>query len=579
MRRVLLAVALLLVVLFATVAWVGVQGLHARADLRDAAGQVRTLQTQVAKGDHRAAAATLTSLQRHAAAARASTHGPQWSVARALPWLGPNVAAVQTVSEVTDGLATGAMPALVKATSLIEPRTLAPVNGRVDLAPMVKAAPAVEAANAQVQAALRSLDAISADELVAPVAGPVADLQTRVGRLALTTATAVRAVRLLPPMLGARGPREYLLLVQNNAEPRATGGIPGSVVLLRADHGAVKVVDQRSGSSLSRTSPVLPLTAPEKALFGENLATDMRDVTFTPDFPRSGQLARAIWSDEVGNDVDGVLSVDPGALAALLGATGPVAVPDGLRLTSQNAVPLLLNTMYLKIADPTQQDAFFSATAAAVFKAVLGGQGDPAKVVSALAQSAREGRLLVWSAHPDEQALLSGTVLSGDLTGVQGDSPVIGVFLNDGTAAKLGYYLHTDVVAWTTACRPNGSQALTVRVTLRSTAPKNAAQLPKYVTGGGNVVPAGELRTNVLLYPPKGGMVNNVRVSPGEPGVFAQNHKGLAVVGNTVQLKPGGQVTLDYDVVTGNGQKGKPILRVTPGVWGKALIRSTTPCG
>ena len=575
----MLAVALLLVVLFAAVAWIGLDALHARADLKAAAGQVRVLQSQVAKGDKKAAAVTLTSLQRHAASARASTHGPQWTAGRALPWLGPNIAAVQTVSEVIDGLAKNAMPTLINATSLVDPQTLAPVKGRIDLAPLVKAAPGVEEADAQVQAGLGRLNAIDPGALIAPVSAPVADLQTRVGKLALTTATAARAVRLLPPMLGAKGPRDYLLLVQNNAEPRATGGIPGSVILLRADHGAVTVVKQRSGSSLNLAAPALPVTAPEKALFGENLATDMRDVTFTPDFPRTGQLARAIWNAQVGGNVDGVLSVDPGTLAAMLGATGPVTVPNGPPLTSQNAVPLLLNTMYLKITDPVKQDAFFSATASAVFKAMLGGQGDPAQVVRALAQSARDGRLLVWSAHPQEQALLSGTVLSGDLVGVQGHSPVIGVFLNDGTAAKLGYYLHTDVVARTTACHPNGSQEMTIRVILKSTAPKNAAQLPRYITGGGIVVPAGEVRTNVLLYPPKGGMVDSVRVSSGEPGVFSQNHKGFAVVGNTVQLKPGGQATIAYDVITGKGQNGIPVLRVTPRVWGKAVIRSTAPCG
>jgi Protein of unknown function (DUF4012) len=86
---------------------------------------------------------------------------------------------------------------------------------------MVKAAPKVVAANAEVQTAVRRLDSLDP--------------------AALTTATAARAVRLLPPMLGANGPREYLLLVQNNAEQRATGGIPGSVALLRAVDGAVTV--------------------------------------------------------------------------------------------------------------------------------------------------------------------------------------------------------------------------------------------------------------------------------------------------------------------------------------------------
>lgn len=570
--------ALLLVVFVAAVAWIGVDGQHARADLTSAGSQVRILQAQVARGDRVAGAATLRSLQKHAAAARARTHGPHWSAARVLPWLGPNIHAVQAVSEVIDDLALQALPALVKATALVDPSTLAPVKGRVDLAPLMKAAPAVALANTQVQAGLSKLDAVGRSGLVRPVSAPLADLRARVAKLALTTATAARAVRLLPPMLGSKGPREYLLLVQNNAEPRATGGIPGAVVRLRADNGAVKVVEQRSGSSLKAPTPVLPLTTAEDALFGENLATDMRDVTFTPDFPRSGQLARAIWRKQVGGTIDGVLSVDPGTLSALLGATGPVALPTGQLLTAQNAVPLLLNTVYLNIADPVKQDAAFASTASSVFDAVLAGQGDPAKATGALAQAAREGRFMVWSAHPDEQALLAGTVLSGDLVGVQGRSPVIGVFLNDGTAAKIGYYLHTDVVSTTTACRPDGSQAMTVRVTLKSTAPENAAQLSKYITGGGNIIPAGEFRTNVLLYSPKGGMVNSVRASSGQPGVFSQIHNGLAVIGRTVQLKPGAQVVIDYDILTGKGQTGIPILRVTPVIWGKNLIHAPSRC-
>jgi len=72
------------------------------------------------------------------------------------------------------------------------------------------------------------------------------------------------------------------------------------------------------------------------------------------------------------------------------------------------------------------------------------------------------------------------------------------------------------------------------------------------------------VRTNVLLYAPTGGLVDDVRVSSGEQGVFSQTHDGLAVVGKTVQLKPGEQVVIDYDVLTGSGQPGLPVLRVTP---------------
>ncbi|MHB8185488.1 MAG: DUF4012 domain-containing protein [Dermatophilaceae bacterium] len=437
----------------------------------------------------------------------------------------------------------------------------------------------VVAANAEVQFAVRRIAAIDPGGLLAAVAAPLADLRTQVGEVALTTATADRAVRLLPPMLGANGPRQYLLLVQNNAEQRATGGIPGSVILLRAVDGAVQVVEQRAGNTLGGlTNPVLPLTAQEHALFGDDLGRTMLDVTFTPDFPRSGQLARAIWRQQVGGDVDGVLSIDPGALANVLGATGPVTLPTGQQLTSKNAVQLLLNTVYLQIADPKAQDAFFAAASASVFHAIISGQGKPAAMVDALAQAAREGRLMVWSAHKDEQALLSGTVLSGALVGVQGDSPQIGVYLNDGSAAKIGYYLRTDVVATATQCRPDGSQEVTVRVTLTSTAPANAAHLPPYLTGGGNVVPKGEVRTNVLLYAPAGGQIDSVRVVGAEQGVFSQTHDGLAVVGKTVQLKPGQSVTLDYDIRTGSGQPGPPVLRVTPVALGNNVVKTGSRC-
>ena len=578
-RWVLLAVALLVVVVIAAVAWVGVDALRARGELDAAAKQVHVLQGQVEKGDRKAAAATLKSMQQYAAAARDDTHGPHWSAVAALPWLGPNVRAVQTVSEVIDGLATDALPTLMDATSLVDPTTLAPVNGRVNLAPLVKAAPKVMAANAEVQTAVKRLHAITPDGLLPNVAAPLADLRTQVREVALTTATAARAVRLLPPMLGADGPRDYLLLVQNNAEQRATGGIPGSVVLLRAVDGAVKVVQQRAGNTLGELpKPVLPLTAEERALFGDDLGKTMLDVTFTPDFPRSGQLAQAIWKKKVGGNIDGVFSIDPGALAGVLGATGPVKLATGQLLTAQNAVQLLLNTVYLEEPDPSKQDAFFAATAASVFKAVVGGQGKPSATVDALAQAARDGRLMVWSAHKDEQALLTGTVLSGDLVGVQGDSPVIGVYLNDGTAAKIGYYLRTDVVATSKSCRPDGSQAVTVRVTLTNTAPANAASLPPYITGGGVAVPEGEVRTNVLLYAPRGGLVDNVRASSGGPGAFSQIHNGLAVAGRTVQLKPGQRVVIDYDVITGPGQPGIPVLRVTPVTLGKVLVNLPSRC-
>jgi hypothetical protein len=82
----------------------------------------------------------------------------------------------------------------------------------------------------------------------------------------------------------------------------------------------------------------------------------------------------------------------------------------------------------------------------------------------------------------------------------------------------------------------------------------------------------------VLLYAPSRGQVDDVRVSSGEAGVFSQTHNGLAVVGETVQLKPGQHMVINYDVVTGPGQPRTPVLRVTPVTLGKIAVKGTSRC-
>src|SRR5690606_34867819 len=204
--------------------------------------------------------------------------------------------------------------------------------------------------------------------------------------------------------------------------PRATGGIAGSVLHLRADAGDVALVEVRPGSALGPLpESIVDLSGAEAALFGDDLGRYMLNVTSTPDFPRAARVAREAWLQQTGEDVDGVVAVDPVALAGGLGAVGPVevATPDGeaLRPTADDAAACLLNGVYRDHEDPSEQDAVLALVAREVVAALTSGTGDPARLVDALAGSAREGRLLVWSARATEQDLLAGTVLSGELVG------------------------------------------------------------------------------------------------------------------------------------------------------------------
>ncbi|OLT52236.1 hypothetical protein [Cellulosimicrobium sp. CUA-896] len=225
---------------------------------------------------------------------------------------------------------------------------------------------------------------------------------------------------------------------------------------------------------------------------------------------------------------------------------------------------------------------------AAAAHAVLGaltssGGADPARVVGALADASREGRLLVWSAHGDEQDRLAGTVLSGELDGVLpagaggATSPVLGVYLNASSASKTGYYLSTSVRVEDVTCRPDGSQRFTASVTLTSTlTPEEAAALPAYVTGARDG--DGTIRTNLLVYAPRDGGILGTPGADGGPGLFSQVHDGLVVGARTVALAPGETATYRYDVLTGKNQRGIVSVRKTPGVPGSSDALPAVGC-
>lgn len=547
-------------------------------ELQAAIPKVNELEEQVLAGDVDAAAATAAELQERTGAARDALHGPHWTAWGKFPWLGPNVNAAQTITEVVDDLATGALAHLIDAVQVVDPANLAPQDGRIDLAPIQEVADQVVGAHAAIGRADNRLAAVDTEPLVDQLTDVIDDLTVRLTDLEALTATAAKAVQLLPPMLGADGPRHYLLLVQNNAEPRATGGITGAVVLLRADDGDVEIVEQRAGSQVGPfATPVLQLDDAELGLYGTQLARYMQNVTFTPDFPRSAELAREMWRLETDREVDGVLSIDPVALQSMLGATGPITLATGQELNDENTAQLLLNQVYLDIAEPAEQDVFFQFAAGEIFAEVMDGGADSAASIEALVEVADEGRLMMWSSHLTEQELLSGTVLSGELQGHDGDSPVVGIYVNDRSGSKMGYYqrVHAEVVA--TQCEPDGSQLLDVTVTISSEAPADAAELPPYLAGGTFVDP-GVIASSVVVYAPTGGVVLDATAVDGESRFVPQVHDGLTAVAYPTSLSPGESVTVAYQLSTGSGLAGDVLARVTPGPRNETFTSRVSQC-
>nr|WP_255670326.1 DUF4012 domain-containing protein [Aeromicrobium wangtongii] len=367
------------------------------------------------------------------------------------------------------------------------------------------------------------------------------------------------------------GKHTYLLLFQNNAEIRATGGLPGAYAVLNIDNGKIKLGEQGSGGSMgSLDYDATDISDEETELFDTKLVTDFRDINFTPDFPRAASIGAEIIKREKNIDVDGVLSLDPVTLSYVLKGLGPVTLADGTTLTADNAVDVLLNGVYVAYPDlrdgGAAQDAFFASATKQIFDKVLSGEGDPNALLKALTRATNERRVQVWDKSSEISTLLSGTAVAGELPVDKAAKSTLGFYLNDATGAKMQYYLDYDVEAKASKCTDAGAQTYSTVTTLRSTAPADSATLPESIRGPGFGAPAGSMLMNVYVYAPNGGKVTDVTIDKEEVATFPGTHEGRGVRLVTVQINPGQTVTVEATVVSGKDQRGDARVLATPGI-------------
>lgn len=561
--------------------WVGIRLYQAYHNLDTATGLVQTIKQELKDGDTKGAANASYELQIKANAANDAAHDPLWGLAEHVPLLGNNLTAVRVVAETVDSLSTKTLPPLIDVADSLDPKQLAPKEGVIAVDKLAAAAPEVIAADEAVQRAQQEVAGIDRSHLLNVVGRGVQDLQKELASVRQDSQTAARAARVLPTMLGADGPRTYLLAFQNPAELRATGGLFGAYALVTADHGKITLQDAGGISTLINkrfNQPVLPLTEQQLNLYTDRLGIHVGDTNLTPDFPTAAKITREMYRLSTGKDVDGVIATDPVALSYILKGTGPI-IAAGHRITADNAVKFLLADVYQIAPTSRESDELFAETTKAVFSVISSGQGDSRATLNGLEKAASERRVLVWNADEKLQSDLQATVLGGTLPASDIDTPTVGLFLNDGTGAKMDYYLTRQATLTQQGCEPDGRMKLSLNVILHTDAPSKG--LPDLVTGlamGGSYV----TRTIVMIFTPTGGTIDVVdqdgkRIVPG-----LGTEGGRSVAAFQVDLKPGGSshltITMRSGPTSGSSSSGLD-LRTTPmATAGKTTIGPVTAC-
>lgn len=540
------------------IAWLGLKATSVRSNLEAASALIPQLKQEIAASDASSADRTVAELRGHTSQARTDVGDPVWILVSGLPWVGPNLSAISEVARSADDVATLGLTPLVRVYESLNWDALVPSGDGSNLEPLRLAAPSVASSAYAVRASSQRLEDIDSSQLLPQVATPLEAARAELKFASGALSSAADAANLAPAMLGADGIKNYLLIVQNNAEARASGGIPGALAVLTLDHGKLTLGAQGSAGDVGVMSPVIAVDPQQVQIYSTRLGKYFQDVNLTPDFPTAGSSAQAMWERRTGQRVDGVISIDPVVLSYILQATGPVSIngPElaaaratGLptELTGSNVVPTLLSDVYAKIRQPKLQDAYFSGVAKEVFSALSGGKGEAKGLITGLTRGTEEGRVLVWSASPSEQSVISKYPLSGSITGSSVSPAQFGVYFNDGTGAKMDYYVKR-TVQLVKECPANGYEQILVRVTSTNTAPADAAtSLPAYVTGGGNFgVPPGTVQTNLVAYGPAQANVESATIQ-GHRTPFAPYLHGNRPVGVVaLQLAPGESTTVEF---------------------------------
>ncbi len=534
--------ALLAVLLVAGV-WTAAVLLSVRSDLTAAREQL----TQAADAEDQQAtlrrvAAARARLDR--ASDRLGHPGPR--LVAALPLVGRTVDAVRDVTDATRAVVVGGEQLLEAL-----PESLM-AGGRLDLAAMTELAQAAERAGVRSRGPVARLDEAELALVPRAVADPVREAQGLLADAPRAFGQTSQALTGLRGLLGAGSPRSLLVMLQNNGELRGTGGLVTVFARATAREGRLEVAAFRDVQDVADTADeVTEVAAPEdyEALWGPFLAntTLWLNVNMTPDVPTASGVLADVAVESGLPRPDGVLWLDVPAIAALLGATGPVRLPDGTELTERNAVRVLLSEEYEQAVDSREGQAARRGALRAAADAVLtrlldadGPQAPASRLVRALAEAAAGRHIALWSADDREQRALLAGGLAGQVTAAGDDLSAVALQNFGGgnrQGNKLDYYARRQV---TVRAVVGADEAVVEQeVAIRNTAP--ATGLPEYVAGQ---VDPGTSRSYVALAVPRDARA--VRLSRGGRPVPAvvRPSGDHGVVTDGIVLAPGATAVL-----------------------------------
>lgn len=496
------------------------------------------------------------------------TSSPVWTMASFIPVYGGDINAARTMVDALSDVSSGALVPMADNLAQATPGKLFQ-DGTINVSALQAVADSLSDSSKAFKSANKKVQGIG-DTHIAQVTELVDKAKDGFATLDGAVDAAEKVAPVLPQMLGANGQtRNYLVYAMNNVEIRACGGFGGSQGLISVTDGQMSIGEFVPRIGLSEDEAVESVDEEDEALFGNHSNLYNSGNTYSPDWPRNSQRVAALWKSQYGQDVDGVVGIDPVFLQYLLGLVGNVSLPDGTVVDGTNAAKVLMHDVYWNY--PVEEsDGIFASVASAAFDKILGGIGDVdvTKLVGAFERGAEEGRLIAWMRNDDEQNAIKETGIDASLPDSDDPSadPVAGVYFNNLSFSKLDWYLNADTQIGQGVKNGDGTCSYRITVTLTNImTQEEAGKLPDYVAASAPDAARDDERLNVSVFAPTGGNISDLTVEDTQFGLGAATWHGIPFYSGTVDLHAGETTTITYTLTTSAEAGDKPLtLRQTP---------------
>jgi len=566
------------------VLWILITALLARQATQDLVDRLQKVRTLVAEGQVEQAREVARTIPSVADRAHDLTTGPAWWVAAHVPYLGRPLEVARGTAAAGAQVGSQAVPRLMKVAAALDPGRLRVSGNQLDLAPLEQARPSLQAAAREIDAAARAVQRLPNDSWLGSVEGGRQKFARDLAVVRGYVDAAARVANALPEMLGADGPRTYFVGLQNEAELRGTGGLPGAFAIARADHGKLTFSRFESDAALMPPTPNhaidtgLDFGRDYEAAYGTSLpTTTFVDSNVSPHFPYAARIWQAMWRRVSGQRVDGVLALDPTALSYFLAATGPARLEHGGTIDAANVVTLTQRDEYSIFNDNTQRKQFIVSVLKAAAHKVTSGAGSGLAILQAASLAGRQQRLLAWSDDPVIEKQIEQTSFAGALPAA--NRPLAGLIVNNAAAGKLDFYLTRSLAYERTGCGTTRDVLVTIK--LANHAP--ATGLPAYVTTRLDHDPPpdvqpGDNRAIVDYYATAGAQLESVTVNGQLTTANLLQDLGHPIYRLDLELPRGQTQTIVLHLREQAG-KGSPIIWRQPGVSPLAVQRYDQKCG